>query len=143
MNLYILPIIMSADKEKKTTFLLTQENKKYVTPIVKIEYPEFFHKEALQHIVHFFTDGQIKINAECKYNYLTIQDELSIKYVHKNFDFVKKEDLIITYGGILLQYECNQGYQWTPMINSTQHQGFSPDMNFNFLLNTVIQKSMI
>ena len=143
MKLYILPIIMSADKQNQSTFLLTQKNKKYVTPIVPIEYPEFFHKEALNHIVNFFETDQIRINNECKYNYLNIQEELSVKYVLKNFDFVNKEDIIITYGGILLKYQCLPEYQWTPMVDSSQHRGFSPDMDFNFLLNNVIQKSII
>lgn len=143
MNIYILPIILSANKDKNQTFLLTLKDKKYVTPIVQIQYPEFFHKEALQHVVNFFEAGQIQINDECKYNYLSLQEELSIKYVLKNFDFVTKEDFVVTYGGILLKYDCIEEYQWTPMTQKNQHKGFSPDMNFNFLLNNVIQKSII
>lgn len=134
---------MSADKEKNQSFLLTEKNKKFVTPLVQIEYTEFFHKEAMQHIVNFFEPEEIKINEECKYNYMDVQEEMSVKYVLKNFDFVEKEDLIITYGGILLKYQCLDIYQWTPMTNKSQHRGFSPDMNLNFLLSKVIQKSII
>jgi hypothetical protein len=134
---------MSADKEQNTSFILTQKGHKYKTPIIGLEYPEFFHRETLQHICRFFKPEEIKINNECKYNYLGIQDELSIKYVLKNFDFVSKEDLIITYGGILLKYETLEDYQWTPIVIKTQHQGFSPDMNLNLLINYVIQKSII
>lgn len=143
MKIYILPIIFSADKEKKQTFLLTQKNEPYLTPLVEIKYPEFFQKEALQHIVNFFVADQIKINSECKYNYLSLQEEMSVYYVLKNFDFVNKEDLVVTYGGILLKYDCLEYYQWTPMTQKTQHKGFSPDTNFNFLLSSVIQKSII
>ena len=134
---------MSADKEKNQSFLLTEKNKKFVTPLVQIEYTEFFHKEAMQHIVNFFEPEEIKINEECKYNYMDVQEEMSVKYVLKNFDFVEKEDLIITYGGILLKYQCLDIYQWTPMTNKSQHRGFSPDMNLNFLLSKEIQKSII
>ena len=143
MNIYILPIILSADKEKNTTFILTQKGQKYKTPIFSLEYPEFFHREVLHRVCEFFLPEEIKVNNECKYNYLGIQDELSVKYVKKNFDFVTKEDLIITYGGILLKYETFEDYQWTPIVISTQHQGFSPDMNLNLLIHYVIQRSII
>lgn len=143
MKIYILPIILSADKDKNSSFLLTQKNKSFLTPLIEVQYPEFFHKEILQHIVNFFELDQIKINSECKYNYMGIQEEMSVNYVLKNFDFVNKEDLIVTYCGILLKYDCLEEYQWTPMIHKSQHGGFSPDMNFNLLLSRVIQKSII
>lgn len=143
MKIYILPIILSADKDKNSSFLLTQKNKSFLTPLIEVQHPEFFHKEILQHIVNFFELDQIKINSECKYNYIGIQEELSVNYVLKNFDFVNKEDLIVTYGGILLKYDCLQDYQWTPMTPKSQHGGFSPDTNFNLLLSRVIQKSII
>lgn len=143
MKLYILPIILTSDRDKGVSYLLTQKNKKFLTPLVDIHYPEFFHKEATQHIVNFFEPEQIKINEECKYNYLGIQEEMSLNYVKKNFPFVEKEDIIVTYGGILLKYETLEDFQWTPMTNKSQHGGFSPDLNFNLLLSRVIQKSII
>lgn len=143
MKVYILPIIFSSNPKDKESFLLTLKGEKFIVPIVEIKYTEFFHKEALQHIVNFFESDSIKFSDACKYNFLSVQDELTCKYVHKNFDFVEKEDLIICYGGILLQYECLENFQWTKMVNSTQHEGFSPDMDFNILLNQVIQKSIV
>jgi len=143
MKAYILPIILSSDREKNLSYLLTQKNKKFLTPLVEIKYTDFFHKEAMQHISNFFEPEQIKINEECKYNYLGIQEEMSLNYVNKNFDFVDKKDIIVTYGGILLKYQTLDDYQWTPMTNNSQHGGFSPDMNFNLLLSRIIQKSII
>jgi hypothetical protein len=143
MKIYILPIIFSADQENKNTFLLTQKGHNFLTPLVEIENIKFFQKEILQHVVNFFEFDEIKINSECKYNYLSIQEELSVKYVMKNFDFVKEDDLIVTYGGILLKYNCLELYQWTPMLKKAQNNGFSPDINLNFLLNNVIQRSIV
>lgn len=143
MKVYILPIIFSAKVEENKSFLLTRKGEKFTLPIVEIKYTEFFHKEALQHIVNFFDKETIEFSDACKYNFLSVQDELTHQYANKTFDFIEKEDLIIAYGGVLVQYDCLENFQWTEMKNNVEYKGFSPDMDFNILLNQVIQKSII
>ena len=72
MKVYILPIIFSSNPKDKESFLLTLKGEKFTVPIVEIKYTEFFHKEALQHIVNFFESDSIKFSDACKSCWLTL-----------------------------------------------------------------------
>lgn len=143
MNVYVLPVVFSSDTQTNKSYLLTQENDEYLLPLFKVQYVEFFHQELLQQIKNLFVADTIKVNNECSYSFIDIQNALSVKYVAEHHENINKNDMIITYGGILLKYKCLPNYRWTEFKIHTQHQGFSPDKNLNLLLDYIIKRSVI
>jgi hypothetical protein len=141
MKVYVLSVIFSADQVKKQPYLLTSTENEELLPLIEISHTEFFHRELFHQLKSMFTQDSIKAESDCSYNFLTLQDELSVEYVFNHYDFVSKEDLIVTYGGILLKYKCLDQFKWTEYKLNTQHKGYSSDMNLNLLLDYVIQRS--
>jgi hypothetical protein len=142
MKAYILSVIFSADPVKKKPYLLTASHDELI-PLIQIENPKYLYKEIFYQLKAMFIQDSIKIESDCSYNFLSIQQEMSINYAKKHYDFITDDDLIITYGGMLLKYKCLDNFQWTEYSLKTQHNGFSSDINLNLLLDYVIQRSNI
>jgi len=142
MKVYALQAIFSAKKDKP--YVLTVNSKKTTLPIFLIEYTEFFHKEVIFKIKNLFTDT-ITVDSECSFNFLDIQQELTLNYVRNNeyYNFINKEDLIITYGGILKYFNPTDDFEWSEYKFNEQFQGYSSDHNLNLLLNYIISRSRI
>jgi hypothetical protein len=123
--------------------LLTSSNNEELLPLIEISHSEHFYKEIFYQLKSIFVSDSIKIESDCSYNFLDIQQDMSVKYVLENYDFVTKDDLIVTYGGVLLKYKCLDSFKWTEYKLNTQHQGYGSDMNLNLLLDYVIQRSKL
>jgi len=143
MKVYILSVIFCVDQIKKIPYLLTSSNDDQLLPILEIKYPQYFYKEIFHQLKNIFTVDSIKVESDCNYNFLEVQQEMSVQYAKEHYDFIKDDDLIITYGGILLKYECLEGFKWTEYIAKQQHNGYSSDMNLNLLLDNIIQRSSV
>lgn len=144
MNAYMLSVALSGDHKKQQSYILTQKGSTFLLPLNKIEYPKFFHKEIQNIVMGFFKNQVIKLAEEVSFNYLSINHKHAIPFVKKYYDdFNEETDLLIVYGGILLNYPTIENYQWTTYVTNTKYQGFSPDMDLNFLLDYVIKKSTL
>lgn len=144
MKLYVLSVMFSADQKAQKPYLLTSSKHENILPLFEIKYPQFFQKEIFQHLKSIFTKDSIEVASECSYNFLDIQEQLSVQYVKDNYDFVKEDDLIVTYGGVILKYRCLEGFKWSEYSLKTQHDnGSSPDINLSLLLDYVIQRTAL
>lgn len=144
MNAYMLSVALSGDHKKKQSYILTQKGSTFLLPFHKIEYPKFFHKEIQNIVINFFQNQTVKLAEEVSFNYLSINHRNAIPFVKKYYDdFNEETDLIIIYGGILLNYPTVEDYQWTTYVTNTKYQGFSPDADLNLLLDYVIKKSTL
>lgn len=144
MKLYMLSIMFSADQQAKKPYLLTSSKDENILPLFEIKYPQFFQKEIFQCLKSIFVKDSIQFVSECSYNFLDIQEQLSVQYVKDNYDFIKEDDLIVTYGGVILKYRCLEGFKWSEYSLKTQHDnGSNPDMNLSLLLDYVIQRTTL
>lgn len=143
MKIYVLSVMFSADQHQKKSFVLTSAEDQELLPIIEIVHPEFFYKTIFHQLKTIFVADSIKVNSECNYSFLSVQDELSVKYAIDHYDFISKDDLIITYGGIILKYRCLDEFAWTEYKINEQYKGYCSDMNLNLLLNNIVQKSVL
>lgn len=143
MKLYILSVMFSADPKQEKSFILTSANNDMILPLIEIENPEFFNNEILYKFKSLFIPDSIKASSDCSYSFLDIQNDMSVQYARENYNQVDKDDIIVTYGGILLKYKCQEDFQWAEYKMNPQHKGYSSDMNLNLLLNYVTQKMIL
>ena len=143
MKIHVLSVIFSSDPNQRKSYLLTPLDKPDLLPIITIENAEHFHKEIFHKIKSIFVQDSIKMEADCNYNFLDVQNELATQYCLENYDFVNKEDLIVTYGGVLLKYVCTENFNWSEYKVNTQHNGYSSDMTLNLLLDYVIKRTYL
>lgn len=143
MKTYILSVIFSADPIKNKPYLLTSNDDHELIPLLEIEHPKYLYKEIFHQLKSMFSKDSIKIESDCSYNFLDIQQDMSVKYAKEHYSFIEDDDLIITYGGMLLKYKCLDNFKWVEYNLKTQYGGFSPDINLNLLLDYVIQRSKI
>lgn len=143
MKIYVLPVMFCADHKSKIPYLLTSKDNDETLPLIEVENPKFFHKEIIHQLKHFFIKDSIKVDSECNYNFLDIQNQLATDYINEKYDFIDEQDLFITYGGIILKYRCTDKYQWSEYSLKTQHNGYSADTNLNLLLDYVIQRTSL
>lgn len=140
MKIYVLSAIFSADPSQNKPYLLISNNDNELLPIIEIESAQYFHKEIFHKIKSIFTLDTIKVESDCSYNFLDIQNELSVQYALDHYKFVTEEDLIITYGGVLIKYPCLENFNWTEYKLNDQYNGYSPNTNLNLLLDYIIQR---
>lgn len=144
MNAYMLAVAFSGDHDKKQSFILTQKDSSSLLPLVKIEYPKHFHKEIQTLVMTFFEGGSVKISEEVSFNFLAINNEHAMNYVKSNYEeFNEETDLLIIYGGVLLNYPCTEHYKWDNYLLNTKFNGFSKNMDLNLLLDYVIKNSTL
>lgn len=143
MKVYVLSVIFSADKQHNKPYLLTSANNNELLPIIEIEKVQYIYKEIFHKLSSIFIPDSIKIQSECSYSFIGIQNELSVRYAIDHYDFIKNDDLIITYGGILLKYKCLKNFKWSEYNLQKQHNGYSKDMTLNLLLDYVIKRSEV
>jgi hypothetical protein len=144
MNAYILAVAFSGNHDKKESFILTKKESPFSLPLIKMEYPKFFHQEIKTIVTTFFQGGSVKISEEVSFNFLAINNEYAMNYVKSNYkEFNEETDLLIVYGGILLNYPCTDHYKWTNYLTNTKFNGFSKDMNLNLLIDYVIKNTTL
>ena len=143
MKAYLLPLIYGVDEQSEPC-ILASHGDMLKLPITEIKYPEFFQREILTITANFFKAGQMDFIDECNYNFLDIQSDLAMTYVHKYYrEELNKEDLVIIYGGLLKYMSCIEGLGWHPLLIKEQHGGFTVDKDYNLLLSDTMQKMRI
>lgn len=143
MKVYVLSAIFTSDLHQGKSFLLTSDKDSETLPIIEIEYGKHFHNEIYHKIKSLFVLDSIKVRSDCNYNFLDIQNSFAVDYTINKYDFVNEEDLIITYGGVLLKYACEPKFKWTDYKLNPEYNAFSSDMNLNLLLDNVISRTHI
>lgn len=142
-NIYALYVIITSDNTG-STFCLSLDKTELKLPFEKIENIKYLHEEARYRLVKYFDNDSIKFNEECTADYLAIQNILSINYMAENLsDFSKDDDLVITYGGILLKNNTIDNIYWNQLQYDTAIKGYSSNSNLNLLIDNVIHKTLI
>ena len=91
-----------------------------------------------------FESGEFEIIEECNYNFLDVQNPLSVTYIERYFgDSISKKDFIFTYAGVLKYMKCISDLKWNVLNVQEQHGGFTNDKELNLLLAEVMQKMRI
>ncbi len=143
MKAYILPIMFGVNSEQELCLLSYKDNI-LMLPVRELEYPEFFQRETLTIVSNCFESGEFEIIEECNYNFLDIQNPLSVTYIERYFgDSISKEDFIFTYAGVLKYMKCISDLKWNPLNFKEQHSGFTKDKELNLLLAEIMQKMRI
>lgn len=143
MKAYILPIMFAVNSEQELCLLSSKDNA-LILPVRELEYPEFFQRETLTIVSNCFESGEFEIIEECNYNFLDVQNPLSVTYIERYFgDSISKEDFIFTYAGVLKYMKCISDLKWNVLNVQEQHGGFTKDKELNLLLAEIMQKMRI
>lgn len=141
-NVYALYVIITSDNTG-STFCLSSDKLELILPIVKIDNVKYLHEEARYKLRRFFDDESIKFNEECSADYLCIQNILSVNYVSEYIENFSDNDLIITYGGVLLKNNTADNIYWHRLQYDSTIKGYSNNKNANLLIDNVIHKTLI
>ena len=136
---------MFSAKENKP-YLLTVKDKKYLLPVIQIEHSKYFHKEIFSKIKTLFLDDEIRVNEDCSYNFIDIQQQLSLDYIFNNkeyYGFIEEDDLIITYGGIIQYFNVSDQFDWSEYVFNDKFGGYSADNNLNLMLDNIITRTKL
>ena len=143
MKLYTLVVAFSANRTSKQPYLLTLKDEEEKLPLLEMSHPKMYQKEIIHQLKSLFLPDSIKVDSDCTYNYLDIANDLSIDYVDKKYGITSNDAIIITYGGVLANYQCQDAYSWSNYGKKEQFQGYSSDMNLNLLLDMVISRANV
>lgn len=143
MKAYILPIMFAVSSEQELC-LLSSKDDIITLPVKELQYPEFFQRETLTTVSNCFESEEFEIIEECNYNFLDIQNPLSVIYIERYFgDSISKKDFIFTYAGVLKYMKCIPEFKWNILDVQQQHGGFTKDKELNLLLAEIMQKMRI
>lgn len=140
-NIYALYCILTSDNNGNS-YILSNDKTEISLPIALIQNVKYLHEEARYYLRKSFDDENIKFNEECNADYLTLQNIFSINYVSNKLN-ITEQDLIITYGGILLKNNTSENYYWNRLQYDSEIKGFTTDKNLNLIIDNVIHKTLI
>lgn len=140
-NIYALYCILTSDNTG-SSYILSNNKAEISLPIALIQNPKYLHEEARYYLRKCFNDENIQFNEECNADYLTLQNTFCIDYVSEHIK-ITDQDLVITYGGILLKNNLSDNYYWKRLQYDTEIKGFTSDKNLNLIIDNVIHKTLI
>ena len=139
-NVYALCVILTY--ENNSGYILSIDPNEIKLPIIQIENINYLHDEIRYKTRKFFSPSSFEFNEECDYNFLSVQNSLSINYLQSIDDSYYNDSLILTLGGILEKNSTENNMFWSKLVYDTDLQGFTNNKNLNLLIDNVINKTL-
>lgn len=102
MKIYSAFVILTADIEKQTKYVLSHSDKDILIPLREISTPRYIHNECRYLVKNFFIDQAYTFTEQISFSYIDLQNEFLLEYLSKieNQSYDIENDLFILYGGI-------------------------------------------
>lgn len=138
-KIYCLNVILTSNKDQLNIVSTDPEEAK--PPVHDIMHSRFLHQESRYIIRNFFEEHNPLFADNFDYNFLSIQDEDSIKYVMEHSNFDRDNDILITYGGFSMMNKLKDKLNWVALSSNQNNRIYCSNDQLNSIIDNVIHKS--